>query len=163
MEELFKLAERVVNNATEKGLVLTVAESCTGGLVSYAITSVTGSSNVFDRGFVTYSYKSKTELLGVSEHALAEQGAVSPYCVEEMAMGAINHSNAVLSVSISGIAGPGGGLMEKPVGLVYFGYFDKSKNKLRIDKRNFTGDRHAVRMQSATRALELFLTMLNEH
>jgi nicotinamide-nucleotide amidase len=163
MEDLFKLAEKVVHNATEKGIILSIAESCSGGLGSYILTSVSGSSAVFDRGFITYSYESKTELLGVNKNTLATHGAVSGECVEEMALGAGKNSRANLSVSISGIAGPEGGLPEKPVGLVYFGYFDKQTNKIRTEKKQFQGDRNSIRMQSAKRAMELFLMMMNEH
>jgi PncC family amidohydrolase len=149
--------------ATEKGLILAIAESCSGGLGAYALTSVPGSSNIFDRGFVTYSYESKTELLGVNAATLENFGAVSEECVEEMAMGAGKNSRADLAVSVSGIAGPAGGIPGKPVGLVYFGYFDKKKNRIRVDKRNFNGDRDSIRIQSARRALDIFIMMMNEH
>ena len=162
MEDLFKLAEKVVNSAQEKGVVISLAESCTGGLVSAAITSVSGSSSIFDCSFVTYSYESKSKLLGVSPNTLANYGAVSDNCVEEMAVGAGKNSGADISVSISGIAGPEGGTPEKPVGTVYFGSFNKKKNRLRTEKKQFAGDRHSVRVQSAQRALELLQIMLNE-
>ncbi len=113
-------AEELVALAQERGLRLTSAESCTGGLVAAALTDIAGSSNVFERGFVTYSNDSKIELLGVSPQTLAAQGAVSGQTAREMALGALVHSRADLAVAITGIAGPGGGSAEKPVGLVHF-------------------------------------------
>jgi nicotinamide-nucleotide amidase len=163
MEDLFKIAEKIVNEARDKSIIIALAESCTGGMAATALTSVNGSSDVFDRSFVTYSYESKSELLGVSTNTLANYGAVSEQCVEEMALGAAKNSRGDITVSISGIAGPSGGMPEKPVGLVYFGYFDKKKNKLRTDKKQFSGDRHSVRVQSTRYALDLLAKMLGEH
>ena len=113
-------AEELVALAKTKGLWLAAAESCTGGLVAAALTDIAGSSAVFERGFVTYSNESKVELLGVSPETLAAQGAVSAQTAREMALGALAHSRADLAVAITGIAGPGGGSAEKPVGLVHF-------------------------------------------
>ncbi len=163
MEELIKLAEKVVIKAIEKGFILATAESCTGGLVAASITSVVGSSEIFDRGFVTYSYEAKAEILGVSMNLLNTFGAVSPECVEDMALGAVRNSHAHLSVAISGIAGPTGGTPEKPVGLVYIASFDKKKNQIKSEKHQYSGDRQTIRIQSSLRALEIFLNMLNEH
>lgn len=163
MEELFKLAEKIVTTAQEKGIIISLAESCTGGMAATALTAIPDSSHIFDRSFVTYSYESKSELLGVSSNTLLNYGAVSERCVEEMALGAAKNSHADITVSISGIAGPGGGMPEKPVGLVYFGYFDRKKNKLRTEKQQFTGDRNSIRVQSTRRALELISNMLSEH
>ncbi len=160
MEDLFQLAEKVVNKARETKTILAVAESCTGGMVATALTSVAGSSDVFDRGFVTYSYEAKEELLGVNRNTLTKHGAVSENCVEEMALGAVKNSRAHVAVSISGIAGPGGGMKDKPVGLVFFSSFNKKKNIIKTESKTFAGDRHSVRVQSAKRALELFMVML---
>lgn len=113
-------AEELVALSQEKGLRLTSAESCTGGLVAAALTDIAGSSTVFERGFVTYSNESKVEMIGVSPQTLAAHGAVSAQTAREMAQGALAHSHADLAVAITGIAGPGGGSAEKPVGLVHF-------------------------------------------
>lgn len=161
MEDLFNLAEKVVSKAKENGFKLACAESCTGGMVAAAITSVSGSSEVFDRGFVTYSNLSKQELLGVSNNTLNNFGAVSQECVEEMAIGAVKNSSAQIAVSVSGIAGPSGGTEEKPVGTVVFGAFNKNNNKMKIEAKNFTGDRNSVRNQATKRSLELFLVMMD--
>ncbi|MCS6985843.1 MAG: CinA family protein [Sphingomonadaceae bacterium] len=118
--EVLELARRVVEVNRAAGRRIATAESCTGGLVAAAITSIPGASDVFDRGFVTYSNEAKVELLGVSEEILATLGAVSEATAWAMARGAIAHSRADVAVSISGIAGPGGGTERKPVGTVVF-------------------------------------------
>lgn len=113
-------AEELIVQAKNKGLRLASAESCTGGLVAAALTEIAGSSAVFERGFVTYSNDSKVDLLGVSPETLAMQGAVSAQTAREMALGALARSQADVAVAITGIAGPGGGSAQKPVGLVHF-------------------------------------------
>jgi nicotinamide-nucleotide amidase len=113
-------AEELVALASNKGLRLACAESCTGGLVAAALTDIAGASAVFERGFVTYSNDSKVDLLGVAPETLAEYGAVSAQTAREMALGALANSRADLAVAITGIAGPGGGSAEKPVGLAHF-------------------------------------------
>ncbi len=163
MEELILMAEKVVNHAIGKGIVLTTAESATGGLVSYAITAVPGASDIFDQGFVTYSNESKVSALNVSKNTLNTVGSVSERCAEEMVMGAMRNSRAQLAVSITGIAGPGGATPTKPVGLVYFGYYDKKLNLMRTEERKFEGDRYNVRLLAAKRAMELFMEMLHEN
>jgi nicotinamide-nucleotide amidase len=118
--EVLALARRVVEENRAAGRRVATAESCTGGLVAAAITSVPGSSDVFDRGFVTYSNEAKVSMLGVSEEILATLGAVSEATAWAMAKGAVDRSGADVSVAISGIAGPGGGSEKKPVGTVVF-------------------------------------------
>jgi nicotinamide-nucleotide amidase len=137
-----------------KGIMLVTAESCTGGLIAALLTEVAGSSDVFDRGFVTYSNAAKTAQLGVSEQMLARHGAVSEEVAGAMAKGALEHSKADIAVSVTGIAGPGGGSTIKPVGLVYIGVAVRNGD-MRVVRCQFSGERDAVRMQAVARALEL--------
>jgi len=136
-----------------RGWMLSLAESCTGGLVAQTITSVAGSSAWFDRAFVTYSNSAKTEMLGISDACLQNYGAVSEQTAEAMAMGALNNSHAQIAGSITGIAGPDGGTPEKPVGTVCFAW--ASKDKLALSHTAFTstqhfhGDREQIRQQAA--------------
>lgn len=116
----------------EEGYMIALAESCTGGLVAAALTSIPGSSEVFDRGFVTYSNAAKIEMLGVPEKLLAKHGAVSAEVAIAMAQGALKHSKANAAVAITGIAGPGGGTDEKPVGLVYIAAAVKKQKPLHV-------------------------------
>ncbi|MFY8163038.1 MAG: CinA family protein, partial [Brevundimonas sp.] len=120
-EDIQTLARQVIETAAERGLVLVTAESCTGGLVAAALTAIAGSSAVLERGFVTYSNASKTDLLAVPADLIEACGAVSEPVARAMARGALAGSGAGLSVSVTGVAGPGGGTAEKPVGLVHFG------------------------------------------
>jgi nicotinamide-nucleotide amidase len=158
-DPLYKLAEQVGRALKARGLMLTTAESCTGGWVSQAITMVPGSSGWFERGFVTYTYISKREMLGVSEAALGAHGAVSEPVVREMAAGALSHSHAQVAVAVSGIAGPSGGTPEKPVGTVCFAWA-LAKGPLASETRHFVGDRQAVRRQSVEHALKGILALL---
>ena len=119
--ELIERAAALIQLYREHGLKIVTAESCTGGLLAGLLTEIPGSSAVLERGFVVYSNEAKQEMLGVSEETLAKFGAVSAETVREMAHGAIEHSNAHVSLAITGIAGPDGGTAEKPVGLVYVG------------------------------------------
>lgn len=119
-EDIQTLARQVIETAAARGLVLVTAESCTGGLVAGALTAIAGSSAVVERGFVTYSNASKTELLAVPADLIEAHGAVSEPVARAMARGALAGSGADLSVSVTGVAGPGGGTAEKPVGLVHF-------------------------------------------
>jgi len=119
-DALSALAAEVLDAARAGGDLIATAESCTGGLVSAALTSVPGSSDVFDRGFVTYTNTAKSEMLGVPAWLIEKHGAVSEEVARAMAGGALAHSNATIAVSITGIAGPGGGTEDKPVGLVHF-------------------------------------------
>ncbi len=120
-DEIETLARQVLDEARARGVRIATAESCTGGLVAAALTGIAGSSDVFDRGFVTYSNGAKADLLGVDPLLIADYGAVSPKVASAMALGALQRSKAAVSVSVTGIAGPGGGSAEKPVGLVHFG------------------------------------------
>ncbi|SON48073.1 conserved hypothetical protein [Vibrio tapetis subsp. tapetis] len=139
--------------------VMTTAESCTGGGLSMAITDIAGSSAWFDRAFVTYSNEAKMEMLGVNESTLMTHGAVSEAVVEEMAAGALTHSNATIAVSISGIAGPGGGSKEKPVGTVCFGFSDQS-GWCKISTQLFSGNRSEVREKAIVYSLRVLIEYL---
>ncbi len=136
-----------------RGWMLSLAESCTGGLVAQTITSVAGSSAWFDRAFVTYSNSAKTEMLGVSDACLQNYGAVSEQTAEAMAVGALNSSHAQIAGSITGIAGPDGGTPEKPVGTVCFAWASKDKQTLSFtaftSTQHFHGDREQIRQQAA--------------
>ena len=148
-------AEKLVKSLITKKLTCATAESCTGGGVGYAITDVSGSSAVFWGGIISYDNSVKRDVLGVPEEVLATKGAVSSECATAMAEGARRRLNTDLAVSITGIAGPGGGSAEKPVGLVWFGLASKSGTT--TEKKIFPGDRQAVR----TAAIEHALTLLH--
>jgi nicotinamide-nucleotide amidase len=150
---LYKLAEEVGAALKARKLMLVTAESCTGGWVAEAVTMVAGSSDWFERGFVTYTYISKREMLGVRESTLEKHGAVAEEVVREMAQGALARSHAQVAVAVSGIAGPSGGTPEKPVGTVCFAWAAKDTAP-RAETRRFGGDREAVRKQSVQHALE---------
>ncbi len=137
---------------------ISCAESCTGGGLAFALTSVAGSSTWFKQSYVTYSNEAKHELLGVDQRILAQHGAVSSQTVEAMAQGCANRSSADISLSISGIAGPGGGSEKKPVGLVWFGICHQGK--LLCEKQMFSGDRHQVREKAIEFALKMLLQQL---
>ncbi|MEM9469533.1 MAG: CinA family protein [Pseudomonadota bacterium] len=145
----------------KKRWMLATAESCTGGMIAAAITSKDGSSQVFDRGFITYSNEAKMELLGVQDDTLIDHGAVSQETAIEMAKGALDNSKAQISVSVTGIAGPGGGTKEKPVGLVYIGYAIKG-GVAQATKHNFDGDREEVRSQTSKAALNHLIKITEE-
>lgn len=142
-----------------KGLKMAVAESCTGGGLAQEITAVNGSSSWFDRGFVTYSNDAKIELLGVKPETLQQHGAVSHETAAEMALGAIKHSHADYSLSITGIAGPTGGSAEKPVGLIMFGLANK-QGTIETQSRIFTGGRKNIRVCAIGFALNWLLTKI---
>lgn len=147
-----KLAAALGGKMKASGDVLATAESCTGGWVSQAVTAVAGSSDWFDRGFVTYSNAAKRELLGVHAETLAQHGAVSEQTAREMALGALARSKASVALSITGVAGPTGGSVEKPVGTVCFAW--ARAGLVRSESRHFPGDREAVRRQSVIHALQ---------
>ncbi len=143
------------------GLVLATAESCTGGGVAQAITDVAGSSAWFDRGFVTYSNRSKQQLLDVSPATLLQHGAVSEATVREMVAGALQHSDAQVAVAVSGIAGPDGGTPDKPVGTVWFAWGIQDGTTL-AQRHQLKGDRAAVRAQSVRIALQGIIDLLEQ-
>ena len=144
-----------------KGLKLATAESCTGGWVAQVITSVSGSSEWFDRGFVTYSNEAKREMLGVRPGTLSAHGAVSEPTAQEMAAGAIEHSAAGVAVAVTGVAGPTGGSPNKPVGMVCLAWA-LSGHPTESEMRRFDGDRDAVRRQSVMRALQGLLERIGD-
>lgn len=143
----------------ENNLLLSTAESCTGGWLAKTITDLAGSSTIFDRGFVTYSNEAKQEMLGVVEKTLENFGAVSEQVVLEMAEGAIKNSAANIAISISGVAGPGGGTDDKPVGMVCFGWLISGENS-QAETMYFDGDRDSVRKQSVEYALKILLRVI---
>ncbi|WP_127598421.1 CinA family protein [Nitratireductor alexandrii] len=154
------LAEAVLAACKRRGLMLATAESCTGGMIAAALTDIAGSSAVVDRGFVTYSNEAKMEMLGVTGATLAAHGAVSAETARAMAAGALARSRAGLALSVTGIAGPGGGSAEKPVGLVWFGVAEKGR-ETETHRKIFAGqDRDAVRQNAVGTALELILARL---
>ena len=136
------------------GETLATAESCTGGWVAQSVTAIAGSSEWFERGFVTYSDAAKQEMLGVSPSTIAQHGAVSEQTASEMATGALEHSHAGFALSVTGVAGPGGGSPAKPVGTVCFGWARRADGAVRVETRRFDGDREAVRRQSVIHALQ---------
>jgi nicotinamide-nucleotide amidase len=150
---LVRTAE-IVRALADGGLRLATVESCTGGLLSAAITAVPGSSDVFERGYVTYSNEAKTELVGVPRELILHQGAVSEDVAQAMAEGAFRKARVDIAVSITGIAGPGGGSAAKPVGLVHFGAVNRT-GMLLLEHSVFPGDRAAVREAAVAHALDL--------
>lgn len=150
---IHELAKQLGGLLMQRHLRCAVAESCTGGGLSVAITDIPGSSQWFDRGLVTYSNQAKTELLGVSAELIEERGAVSEAVVLAMAAGVIERSHAEVSASISGIAGPDGGTSDKPVGTVWIG-FARTGQSAQAYRYAFQGDREAIRQQAVTCALE---------
>jgi nicotinamide-nucleotide amidase len=151
VDKLNILAESLGAALKARGFVLALAESCTGGMVAQAITSVAGSSAWFDRGFVTYSNQAKMDMLGVNKQTLLQFGAVSEQTAAEMAQGALRFSLADISASITGIAGPDGGTAEKPVGIVCFGF--ALKNSVKTSIQHFVGNRESVRQQASVYAI----------
>ena len=157
--QLNRLAQQLGDRLSAKNMLVATAESCTGGWVAKVITEIAGSSRWFDRGFVTYSNQAKQEMLGVREETLVSRGAVSEATVVEMARGALNNSQAAVALSVSGIAGPGGGSPEKPVGTVWFAWArDDGEVQTRIER--IAGDRDAVRRQAVVVALQGMLDLL---
>ena len=152
-EALDALAHEAGAALAQAGWRLTTAESCTGGWVAQCVTAVAGSSGWFERGFVVYSNEAKTELLEVNPGLIAQHGAVSEAVVCAMTAGALRHSRADLALAVSGIAGPGGGTPEKPVGTVWLAWQCR-EGECRARCFNFEGDRRAVRRQAVVMALQ---------
>jgi nicotinamide-nucleotide amidase len=159
--ELAELSGRVGEALRRRSESLVTAESCTGGWVAQVVTHVAGSSAWFERGFVTYANEAKTEMLGVRADTLAQHGAVSLETVGEMAIGALERSNASFSLAISGIAGPTGGSPDKPVGTVCFSWCRRGETP-NNEWCRFDGDREAVRRQSVIHALSGLLARIAE-
>lgn len=153
-------AETLLAAARAQGLKLTTAESCTGGLIASVLTEIAGSSDVLDRGFVTYSNQAKEEMLGVPAGLLRQHGAVSEAVARAMAEGAIRASTAQLSVAVTGIAGPGGGTEEKPVGLVHIAAARAGEATLHRECRFGNIGRSEIRLASVEAALELVAQIL---
>jgi nicotinamide-nucleotide amidase len=161
MEVLVSIPQRITRLAAllmDKGWLLATAESCTGGLIAAACTELAGSSNWFERGFVTYSNEAKSELLDVDAALIAQHGAVSEVVARAMAFGAVRRSRAQVSVSVTGVAGPSGGSKDKPVGTVWFGYM--VDGLLSSEMKRFDGDRAQVRTASVAHALDGLLLRL---
>ena len=154
--QLREAAKRVLELCRARGLHVATAESCTGGLVAAALTEIPGSSDVVDRGFVTYSDDAKRAMLGVPAATLKRHGAVSAQTAKAMAAGALKNSRADLAVSITGIAGPGGGSEEKPVGTVHIALSSATGVKER--RLHFPGDREMIRIQASQAALDMVRT-----
>ena len=152
-DPLYTLGNLAGSRLKARGERLVSAESCTGGWVAQVVTSVAGSSEWFERGFVTYSNEAKQELIGVRGETLARHGAVSEETAREMALGAIAASHGTIALAVTGVAGPSGGTPTKPVGMVCFAWADRS-GAVKSETRHFTGDREKVRRQSVMRALQ---------
>ncbi len=154
MNTLQEQARALVEAYTAAGLMIAAAESCTGGLIAGAITEIAGSSTVFDRGFVTYSNEAKQEMLGVPPEMIVQHGAVSENVARAMAEGALARSKADVAVAVTGIAGPGGGSAEKPVGTVWFG-LARRRGTVTSERLVFSGGRSDVRQATVEHALFL--------
>lgn len=152
---LLAAAEAVVSTCAEARLRLAVAESCTGGMICACLTAVPGASAVLERGFVTYANAAKAEMLGVSDTVLQQHGAVSAETAAAMAAGALAASHADLALAVTGIAGPGGGGPDKPVGLVYLAVARKGGGAPVVERRHFPGHRAGIRLATVARGLEL--------
>lgn len=157
-QEIERQSRLVADLMLKNGWMLATAESCTGGLIAGACTSLAGSSSWFERGFVTYSNEAKAESLGVDPALIAEHGAVSEKVARAMAFGAVRHSRARVGVAVTGIAGPTGGSPDKPVGLVWFGF--QVDGLLSSESRVFPGDRAAVRTATVLHALQRLVVLL---
>jgi nicotinamide-nucleotide amidase len=157
--DILFLAEKIIRDFSKAGLMVSTVESCTGGLIAGALTEISGSSAVVDRGFVTYTNTAKMEMLGVQEETLARFGAVSEETARQMVQGALFRSRAEIAVAVTGIAGPGGGSVEKPVGLVHLAA--KSRSGKLICRKMLYGDigRDKVRLGTVATALEMVLEL----
>ena len=158
---LAQLAARVGARLQARRWMLATAESCTGGGVAAALTDIAGSSAWFERGFVTYSNEAKTEMLGIPRELIERHGAVSEEVARAMALGAVRQSRAQIALSITGVAGPGGGTLAKPVGLVCFSWASGSLTQT-VEKKHFSGGRAAVRQAAVMHALQGVLAQLEK-
>jgi nicotinamide-nucleotide amidase len=152
-DDLLPLANRVLDTLKNRGMMMATAESCTGGLICGVMTEIAGSSAVVDRGFVTYSNEAKTELLGVPAELIQSVGAVSKDVAIAMAEGALGRSNADIAVSVTGIAGPAGGTMEKPVGTVHVAVAQVNKSTEHLHCSFLQLDRRSIRLKTVQTAL----------
>ena len=160
--QLQALAQQLGNHLIASSQTLSTAESCSGGWIAKIITDINGSSSWFEAGIVSYSNAAKVNLLGVDESLLSQYGAVSQPVVEAMATGALQKTQTDFALAVSGIAGPGGGSKEKPVGLVHFGWASQ-QGWLKSAEHIFTGDREAVRRQTVAMALQVLIEQLASH
>ena len=156
-EDIEATARAIVADFTKKELLIATAESCTAGLIAGAITEISGSSNIFDRGFVTYSNEAKREMIGVANATLKAHGAVSRETALEMAEGAIGNSGANISVAVTGIAGPGGGSEDKPVGLVHLAAARRGSKSIHREMRYGDLGRSGIRLATVRTALEMLI------
>jgi nicotinamide-nucleotide amidase len=154
-DDITEAAARALDACRSRRLKVACAESCTGGLVAGALTEIPGSSDVFDRGFVVYSNAAKEAMLGVAEAVIERHGAVSREVADAMAENALRHSSADIAVAVTGIAGPGGGSADKPVGLVHFAAGARDGRRIHRERRFGEIGRSAVRMQSVAEALAM--------
>lgn len=152
--------ERAVQILMEKGYEITTAESCTGGMIAATLINVSGISEIYKEGYITYANEAKQKLLGVKKETLNTYGAVSEQTAYEMALGAAKAADAEVCLAVTGIAGPGGGSEEKPVGLVYIGCC--VDGHVTVSKNLFQGDRLSIRKQATQKAIALLLTCLQE-
>jgi nicotinamide-nucleotide amidase len=155
--EILRAAEELLSLCRARQLTIATAESCTGGLIAATLTAIAGSSDVVDRGFVTYSNQAKTEMLGVPAPLIASVGAVSEAVAAAMAEGVLDRSSADIAVSVTGVAGPSGGSAEKPVGLVWLGLARRGR-PAKAERYLFPGDRGAIRLASVAEAFRLIRT-----
>lgn len=155
-----KNAAAIIDLLNARGETVSVAESCTGGMVASALVDIPGASSCFCEGYVTYSNEAKEKNLGVDHNILTQHGAVSKETAEEMARGVRLRAAATYGIATTGIAGPGGGTSDKPVGLVYISCANEKMN--RTIRCEFSGDRTAIRSQAAQKALELLLSVMTE-
>ncbi len=154
MDDLTEAATALLAECRARGLMIATAESCTGGLIAGALTEIAGSSDVVDRGFVTYSNAAKSDMLGVPEPLIAAHGAVSSEVAAAMAAGALLRSRAALTIAVTGVAGPGGGTAAKPVGTVWFGMAIRG-GPVTTERHVLPGDRSAVRHATVRHALAM--------
>jgi len=162
-EKIAEIANQLALKCLNLGITVAVAESCTGGWLAKSLTDLAGSSEWFDRGFVTYSNEAKISMISVGKSTIEQHGAVSQQVVVEMARGVLSNSNVSVSVAISGIAGPSGGTEEKPVGLVWFAYARDLHGEVSLvtEKQVFNGDRNDVRGQAVLTALNGLLKIVD--